>query len=271
MSVRKFSFTTLVLILLIFSFTFSTAHAGNSVIKPGQALVLQVEGLAKVKTTQAWKTLEVEDIINNGDEIKTLEQTYCLLVLSDGSTIKLGENTHIKLSLPEGEKKKSAIQIFIGKIWNDVSKAFDKNSTYEVKTPNAIAAVKGTTFEVFTNGEVDELSVFNGEVLFETGDALKQVAGDERIKCLKPGVLSELAKLEKKDLTPWQKWNLEVDSEIARMRGDSADTGKLTAQQKIKIREIMKKYKNPYRLSRTDIMLENFKKSLEKVREKKEK
>ena len=92
-----------------------------------------------------------------GDRVKTNNNGRAVLVLSDGTQLKVNYQTDITLQGTnakgeETERGISSVKILVGRLWARVSK---KASKFEFITPAAVAAVKGTEpeFEVDPNGD----------------------------------------------------------------------------------------------------------------------
>jgi hypothetical protein len=90
-----------------------------------------------------------------------------------------------------------------GQTWNKVSKG--NNSEFEIKTPTAVASVKGTEFNIDFNDltESTTLTVIEGEVLFGN-DINSVLAGALEGASVKKDEAPEKYKVDPKDLPDWQ-------------------------------------------------------------------
>ncbi len=107
-----------------------------------------------------------------GDRVKTSPDSAALLTFFDGSTLTLQPNTDIEIEQLELDANQQTITIVLkqwtGNTWSHVVKMADLGSHYEIKTPSAVALVRGTQFLV----EVDEI----GATIVSTAEGLVSVS-----------------------------------------------------------------------------------------------
>lgn len=86
--------------------------------------------------------------------IKTGKDGWAVLSLSDGSTFTLANNTELKIDsfLVSKEKKSGVFNLSRGKIRATVTKLTGQQTNYRVKSPTAVAGIKGTEFMMMTQG-----------------------------------------------------------------------------------------------------------------------
>ncbi len=108
----------------------------------------------------AWETIKADTPLNNGDSIKTRKGS-CVLAYSDQASFELQENT----SLTVEEKDKSQdISLAIGKILGKVNHA-KATKPFQVSTPAAVAAVRGTEVDFGFNDEGQmTVDLHNGKI-----------------------------------------------------------------------------------------------------------
>ncbi|HDS09039.1 MAG TPA: hypothetical protein ENN73_02325, partial [Firmicutes bacterium] len=132
------------------------------VVLVGLLVVLNIDAFAKAKITFVTGTVKYQKSGSEDwlDAAKDLE-------LSDKDTIKTGKFSNVELEFPEentvkiaqntvltveqiGKDEKSSFKVESGKVFMQIKKGDDTN----VKTPNAVAGVRGTKFFVeFKDGE----------------------------------------------------------------------------------------------------------------------
>ncbi|KPK42595.1 MAG: hypothetical protein AMJ78_01925 [Omnitrophica WOR_2 bacterium SM23_29] len=119
--------------------------------EPGQmkAVVVEVAGSVTVRSrgTLFWHDAKVNEVLSAGDEIETKEDGKIEIRLENRNIINLKPNTKLilqKLSqdLETGDYE-NLLECNIGKIRAQVEK-IKGNSKFEIKTPTAVAAVRGT-------------------------------------------------------------------------------------------------------------------------------
>ncbi len=99
-----------------------------------------------------WASLPVGTVLQNGDTIRTGDASRALITFFDGTTIELKAGTQVEIaSLIVGSQSGSTtIQLKqqIGETISTVTKLIDPASRYEIETPAAVAAVRGSAMRV---------------------------------------------------------------------------------------------------------------------------
>lgn len=131
------------------------------------ASVSYLEGTAsKSSDGKDWKSISKGDLLKEGESVKTGTKSRLELTLPDGSKMRFSEGTNFKVDalIFKEEERSLGIDVFFGKAWAKVSKG-KKGSRFEVKTPNAVAGVRGTVYRVDVNNDTSSLvRVYDGEV-----------------------------------------------------------------------------------------------------------
>lgn len=138
----------LISLLIIFSlFLCSIAFAIDSSWK----LVAKLAGTVQYQKQgdNAWVAIWSQRMLQDGDMIKTLEKSRAAVRLSDQSVVTVGEETIIDMAefKINDSQRKCNIKITIGSIRVKVEK-FLGNDQFEIETPNATLAARGTDFYV---------------------------------------------------------------------------------------------------------------------------
>lgn len=136
------------------------APAGSVTFLAGQA-----QRIAGGKAT----ALSVGAPVYAGDVITTQKRTRLELKLADQSVLRLGPSAKVDLSAAafgrSVEDRQVSAKLQVGNVWAKVAKTVGGESRFEVKTENAVAGVRGTTFRV--DAAVDRsvvVKVYNGTV-----------------------------------------------------------------------------------------------------------
>lgn len=103
--------------------------------------------------------LQDEDVIQTGAASR-LE-----ISMTDGSALRLGENTRLELRVAPPTGKAFAARLWLGAVWAKVHKLLQDES-FRVETENAVAGVRGTEFVVEAGGRSrgDSVRVYEGSV-----------------------------------------------------------------------------------------------------------
>ncbi|MBI3599259.1 MAG: FecR domain-containing protein [Nitrospinae bacterium] len=252
----QFKVTLFSCLLLLAScfFLFSYAYAKIEV-KTDTAVVSSLEGKAeyKKKDETKWSPLKKDEILKEGDEVKTLEKARLELTLSDKSMMRFAESSSFiitQLKSQKGEKGGATnVKLLFGKFYGNVSKFAKKDSEFKVETKVAVAGVRGTIYRVDMEKDNSYLTrVYEGKIEvanppYEIPKPLavggpqpvpgpsrvegpKQVTLDEWIEII--GALQQFTiapdgtrkkekfSLEEDMKLDWVKWNMERDKLVER-------------------------------------------------------
>ena len=122
------------------------------------------------KEAGPFRKLKADAEIYEGDVLKT-ETGRLEARLLDRSVIRLAANSRLKLDQAkfkkddDGEKSFTA-KLFFGRMWAKVTSVIGSDSKFEVTSPNAVAGVRGTQFNVDVGKDKStNVKVFSGRVL----------------------------------------------------------------------------------------------------------
>ena len=128
-------------------------------MRVGTAVVKTVTGRAEVqrKDDAQWVATAPGARLAEGDNIRAHAASSAVLDLPDGSTLFVAENSRIVVSKlefdPQSQARQSFVHLAVGKVRAVVSQAAitlvkARQSNFAVTTPTAVAAARGTVFEV---------------------------------------------------------------------------------------------------------------------------
>jgi hypothetical protein len=191
---------------------------------------------------KSWQAIKEGAKVNEKDRIKTDAAAKLEAKLEDGSMLRLGPSSELRLDdvkfdKKDSKKKKVKTKLFVGKLWAAVTSLFGSDSSFEVTTTNAVAGVRGTRFSASTGTDgATAVKVYDGKVLvsnkpiYAVAGATKgkrvEVAGPQEISQknweeLVAGAMKEVrvaanGTMEQKDFEiakddEWEKWNQERD------------------------------------------------------------
>jgi hypothetical protein len=141
---------------------FYTAVLGQaSVTHPGEALILPVK---------------LHDEVLFKDVIQTQDESRARALFQDDSMLTVGENSRVEIDEyiynPDVNVRRAIVKLMQGQVRALVSKVFKANgSKFEVHTPSAVAAARGTYFTVWVeNGQSGIINIGEkGRVDFTSG------------------------------------------------------------------------------------------------------
>lgn len=159
-----------------------------------KALVIPEQGVVEVDFGKGFELIQTETKVAKGDIIKTGDNSQAIVVLFESVIIDLDPNTEI--SLDEIAKDNILVTQKTGSTWNKFTK-LNGIESYEIKTPNSVATVRGTEFGF----EEDTVIVAEGNVTLESGNNKISITNGE-----KAGLVD--GKLEMQELTQQEKQKL---------------------------------------------------------------
>jgi len=156
--------------------------------QPQPAKAKSLTGSVQIKRASKtqFKVMKQGMQIRVGDEIATRNGNL-LIEFADGSTVRLEENSSLvfnKLShFGKTGMVDTRLRLKRGSLSTEVSPLV-KGSRYEITTPSAVAAVRGTKFRLLTEGQETKLEVVEGTVNFSNahGSATVTEGHGARIK-----------------------------------------------------------------------------------------
>ena len=113
------------------------------------------------------------EILAGGDTIRTADGARAVLTYFEGSTVSIEPNTELTIETASALSDGSTVVVMqqsVGRTWHVVTKLITGNSKYEVKTPSSTASVRGTAFEVVSDGEVTVVTTTEGTVVDQVAD-----------------------------------------------------------------------------------------------------
>ena len=155
----------------------------NSRAETKQSLVavLNTDVFKKSSDESDFKKIDKEAETKNGDEIKTSSMGRASILYPNGTITNLGKNSDIKIAYIQDNGNKSVLKATGGSIWSKVQKGIDRESSYEIKTKNMVASVRGTVFAIEIKNNKVFIFVFENKVIVipinpKTGEKLNDKA-----------------------------------------------------------------------------------------------
>lgn len=157
------------ILLALFSGVLLTFR-GEPAAAEATALV-EIEGAVDVLPAgkRTWHEASIDGEVRPGSRVRTGSMSAVTLVFSDGSTTHLEDNTEVALvtleSSPEGGDRVVILYQRRGSTRSSVQHLTGPNSRFEIQTPAASVAVRGTEFTVAVDeGGRTRVSVVEGSV-----------------------------------------------------------------------------------------------------------
>lgn len=159
--------------------TASTSHADVA-----YGVFMVVKGDIKVKGKADAVAAKVGSKIAPGETVISGAEGRAKIVMSDRNVINISPSTTLQISKYENDSKSGAknveLTLLEGKVRNNVEQTYDgEKSKFQIKTPTAVAGVRGTQFMTSFNRQTQMTSVvtLKGTVSFAAVNASGQVVG----------------------------------------------------------------------------------------------
>ena len=167
---------TLFALVLVFALAGGLVHLYQAGIAADatSAMLTSVKGKVAVqaKGSGSWQQATNKMTVKDGDTVKTSSGASAIVKFKDGSMIKIGPMSATKISATGTGK---SVDMESGKTWSRVRK-LDKESDFKIKTPTAVAGVRGTFFSSEAEEAQSQFDVFDGEVVVSNTDESESVS-----------------------------------------------------------------------------------------------
>lgn len=131
-------------VCLIFTFFISSTVFAKQI-----GLFMVVKGDVKVMRGAETLKAKVTLGINEGDSVVSGKDARAKIVMTDKNVIHISPNTELKIEayVNNGQQKNVELNLKEGKVRNNVEQTYDGDkSKFIIKTPTAVAGVRGTQF-----------------------------------------------------------------------------------------------------------------------------
>ena len=165
MKIKKMFFVSA--LILVFA-SFAAASLLDSI-----AVISDFRGAVQIKKDNKWHYAARNMPVYEETEIVTRTDSYIEITFDDATIVRIDENTNITLNALERDEKhsKTVFNLVKGKFLAIVDRLRNPQSSFEVHTNMAIAAVKGTEFAVIADENETLLGVNKGTVMYSAREA----------------------------------------------------------------------------------------------------
>ena len=207
-----------------------------------RASIVRISGSVSIERAGSKLVPSVGMILNTSDKITTSKGSSLEVTFDDGlkDIVKIGSNSHVVLE-SDAIQKQTSIFMDKGEILLKLEK-LEKGSNFQVRTPTAVAGVRGTSFGVQLKGKEAIISDFESKIyvkglnqdFVENDDELLLSEG-WKVKVRQFENPSRVEKITSEERTAWLSWINEVASLSVRPAGstqhlDSSSGGASTLQ-----------------------------------------
>lgn len=150
--------------VLISALAFVGAGHASQTLAADVAWVARINGAPMI--TRAGKTdpLKVGDTVQVGNVIETNDSSKVKILLGDDSLLDVGPKSRVSLDefLIHSQGRKVRLQVAVGRFKLAVPKFFGGGTDYEVRTPTALAGVRGTV--LWGDTDLDAICSLEGTI-----------------------------------------------------------------------------------------------------------
>lgn len=182
------------------------------------------------------QTAEVGMVLKESDKIVTAEGSSAEVSLYEGSVLRIGESSELDLSTVKRDE--IGVNQLSGRTWSRIVK-LSGIKNYFVKTPDAVATVRGTAFDVKLVDGQTYISSADGVVEVDNGVERREVVKDSAILVSERRLMRATVKLDS-----WRTGNLDKDNEHLR---------KVKQKLKEKYGDLIERAKGNYNITEDDV------------------
>lgn len=130
-----------------------------------EGIITFLSGIVKVNRGEGWSSVDVEDVVQENNIIKTKENSFCEIQFMHFAVVRVQENSEITVKnvLLKENSNNVKLDLFNGKLLCKVNN-LKKGESFIVHTKTALCAVRGTEFLIITDEKKATIAVKKGEV-----------------------------------------------------------------------------------------------------------
>ncbi len=141
-----------------------------------QIVSLAGRGETWVPSASGWELAKLSQQLDAGTDMRTLALSSAALLLADRTQIRMASNARLRLC--QVSEERTVLDLMVGRLWARTKKT---PATLELQTPAAVAAVRGTDWDV----EVDEagrttLTVLSGSITLSNAHGTVELSPSEQ-------------------------------------------------------------------------------------------
>lgn len=179
------------------------AAAGARAAAPVSGIVISLEGRPKVQPAgeKSAKRLKVNEMVREGDVVTTGAGERVGIAFVGGAELRINENSSFRMESGGGAKPSSVYTLF-GDAW---TRLLHGHSGMQVRTPTAVAAVRGTEADVDYNGGPMTVKVYEGLVDVMNDQGTTPLRAGQQTQVSGAGVAPQPARaMSPQDYGTWQ-------------------------------------------------------------------
>ena len=149
-----------ILIYLVLSLTILPAKQafGKITLPLGKVEVSLSEG--------KWERAKPNQKVFEGNVIRTQARSRCEITLTGGGKVRISENSELELNEAEVKPMAKSFNANLkkGNVWVSAKAAFGEKKSINLRTPTAVAAIRGTKYRAKAGDDESSVLVYDGRV-----------------------------------------------------------------------------------------------------------
>ncbi len=131
-------------------------HAGRVQLLEGSASIMR-------SGAEQWRNIRPNMPVRIGDQIYTREESFVEIRLKNGAMMRMDEKTKVVIEHSTEDETKTTSSL--GNVWVNMRKLVNSGKEFELSSPTATAAIRGTVFHMETARDSStDVSVYSGKV-----------------------------------------------------------------------------------------------------------
>ena len=155
----KNSLITLIIPFILFTQVSLAAEFGKITLPLGKVEVLTAG-------SEDWSRAMPRQALNVNDQIRTATKSRCEITLTGGGKVRIGENSDLVLTEANVKPmvKNFNATLKKGNAWVSAKAAFGEKKNVSIRTPTAVAAIRGTVYRTEAGEDESSVLVYEGKV-----------------------------------------------------------------------------------------------------------
>ncbi len=170
----------LVILIPLFICAIIPLYAQDNIIED-RVRIKSITGKVMVRSPKAkqWRDARVGMFIKTKWDVRTFVESAAEIEFSNGSVIRISENSVVTLSEAfksiKDQATRSSLKVSTGELWANVNKLLSKRSSFGFETPTATATIRGTRLGIKVKKHDTRIDVYDGKVLVKKKGARKGI------------------------------------------------------------------------------------------------
>ena len=171
---QKIALSTVVAIGALLAFKPAATEFGKITLPLGIVEVQSAGG-------SNWARAKVRQPVFAGDKVRTKPKSRAEITLNGGGKVRIAENSELELSEASVTpmKKDFNANLKKGKVWVAATAAFGEKKNVAVRTPTAVAAIRGTKYRANAGEKESQVLVYEGKVDINTPENLSKMRQED--------------------------------------------------------------------------------------------